>query len=215
MGYFGLATDQILELDVVLADGSNIKVSASSHPDLYWGMRGAGHNFGVVTQYRYQIYPRPSADWYYSLQTFRADKLEELFNLLNDLGDNGNQPKEIVIYTVFVMNPAISTTEVCRSSCRLLTRLKISQYSSQSFSSPPTTQALPPVHILTCKPSRSSVPSPPRMALSPTLTSPTPSAPGLTVPSAKKETAVPLSPLDSGHGTFLRIEPCMTYTKEW
>ena len=112
MGYFGLATDQILELDVVLADGSNIKVSATSHPDLYWGMRGAGHNFGIVTQYKYKIYPRPSPEWYYSMQTFTGDKLEEFFRLLNKLGDNGNQPKEWMIYTVYAMNPAISTTEV-------------------------------------------------------------------------------------------------------
>ena len=112
MGFYGLATDQIISLDVVLADGSLTKVSATSNPDLYWGMRGAGHNFGVVTQFHYKIHDRPTAKWYYSIMFFTADKLERFFELLNALGDNGKQPKEVVVYSLFTMNPQISTTDV-------------------------------------------------------------------------------------------------------
>ncbi|KAL8705087.1 MAG: hypothetical protein Q9201_001770 [Fulgogasparrea decipioides] len=111
MGYYGLATDQIIDLDVVLANGSLTKVSATSNPDLFWGMRGAGHNFGIVTRFNYKIYDRPTASWYYALMFFTADKLEKFFELLNALCDNGKQPKEIVAYTLFSMNPNISTTE--------------------------------------------------------------------------------------------------------
>ena len=112
MGFYGLATDQIISLDVVLADGSLTKVSATSNPDLYWGMRGAGHNFGVVTQFRYKIHDRPTPNWYYTIMFFTADKLEKFFELLNAFGNNGNQPKEAVVYALFTMNPQISTTEV-------------------------------------------------------------------------------------------------------
>ncbi|KAL9592287.1 MAG: hypothetical protein Q9179_006871, partial [Wetmoreana sp. 5 TL-2023] len=111
MGFYGLATDQIIDLDVVLADGSLKKVSATSNPDLYWGMRGAGHNFGIVTQFNYKIYERPTADWYYSTMYFTADKLERYFELLNTLSDHGNQPKELFANTFFQLNPNISTTE--------------------------------------------------------------------------------------------------------
>ena len=112
MGFYGLATDQIISLDVVLADGSLTKVSATSNSDLYWGMRGAGHNFGVVTQFHYKIYDRPIADWYYAIMFFTAEKLEKFFELLNALSDNGKQPKEVVVYALFTMNPQISTTDV-------------------------------------------------------------------------------------------------------
>ncbi|KAL8686941.1 MAG: hypothetical protein Q9218_006750 [Villophora microphyllina] len=111
MGYYGLAADQIIDLDVVLADGSLIKVSATSNSDLYWGMRGAGHNFGIVTQFNYKIYNRPTSTWYYSLMFFTNDKLERLFELVNNLVDNGNQPKELTGYALYLMNPEISKTE--------------------------------------------------------------------------------------------------------
>ncbi|KAL8638635.1 MAG: hypothetical protein Q9228_004227 [Teloschistes exilis] len=111
MGYWGLAADQIIDLDVVLADGSMTKVSATSNPDLFWGMRGAGHNFGIVTQFRYKIYDRPTPTWFYSIMFFTNDKLEKFFELLNNQVDNGNQPKELTGYTLFLMNPEISKTE--------------------------------------------------------------------------------------------------------
>ena len=111
-GYFGLATDQIISLDVVLADGSATKVSAKSNPDLFWGMRGAGHNFGIVTQFEYKIYDRPVADWYYCSMTFTSDKLEKVFDLVNIQTDGGKQPKELNIYTLFLMDPQVSTVEV-------------------------------------------------------------------------------------------------------
>ncbi|KAL8739470.1 MAG: hypothetical protein Q9184_008598, partial [Pyrenodesmia sp. 2 TL-2023] len=111
MGFYGLATDQIIALDVVLADGSLTEVSATSNPDLFWGMRGAGHNFGIVTRFNYRIYDRPTANWYYSIMFFTADKLERFFDLLNALGDNGNQPKELIAYSLFLMDPQISRTE--------------------------------------------------------------------------------------------------------
>lgn len=111
-GFFGLVTDNIIEMDVVIADGSMITVSASSNPDLYWGMRGAGHNFGIVTQFQYKIYDEPIADWFFVTLIFTQDKLEAFFEALNVMGGNGTQPKEIVTYTLYAMDPTISTTEV-------------------------------------------------------------------------------------------------------
>ena len=115
-GYFGLVLDNIIEMDVVLADGSMIKVSEFSHSDLYWGMRGAGHNFGIVTRFDYRIYDIPYPDWYVATLVFTNDKLEEVFQVLNTFGANGTQPKEATTYTLYALNPEISATEVGTSN---------------------------------------------------------------------------------------------------
>ena len=111
-GYFGLVLDNIIDMNVVLADGSMVTVSESCNSDLYWGMRGAGHNFGIVTSFNYKIYDQPVVTWFVETMIFTSDKLETFFELLNILGANGTQPVELVTYTLFAMSPEVSPTEV-------------------------------------------------------------------------------------------------------
>jgi FAD/FMN-containing dehydrogenase len=53
----GLTIDNLLAVDMVLADGSVVTASADDHPDLFWAVRGGGGNFGVVTSFLYQLHP--------------------------------------------------------------------------------------------------------------------------------------------------------------
>ncbi|WP_298263815.1 FAD-binding oxidoreductase [uncultured Lutibacter sp.] len=53
---FGLTIDNLLEADMVLADGSFVTVNAKQHPDLFWAIRGGGGNFGIVTSFKFKAY---------------------------------------------------------------------------------------------------------------------------------------------------------------
>ena len=56
-GKHGLSCDNLLSVDLVTADGRFLTVSATENEDLYWGVRGGGGNFGVVTSFEYQLHP--------------------------------------------------------------------------------------------------------------------------------------------------------------
>jgi FAD/FMN-containing dehydrogenase len=53
----GLAIDNLLEADMVLADGSFVTVGPDKHPDLFWAIRGGGGNFGIVTSFLFRLHP--------------------------------------------------------------------------------------------------------------------------------------------------------------
>ncbi|GAA5115121.1 FAD-binding oxidoreductase [Pseudonocardia adelaidensis] len=59
-GRFGLAADNLLGAEVVLADGSRVDTDTEHEPDLFWALRGGGGNFGVVTSARIRLHPVPT-----------------------------------------------------------------------------------------------------------------------------------------------------------
>ncbi|RAL17141.1 FAD-binding oxidoreductase [Aspergillus homomorphus CBS 101889] len=110
---YGLMIDNIVQLNVVLANGTTIAISEDSHEDLFWAMKGAGQNFGVVTSFEMRIHPHEEDTWYFRNYVFTQDKLEPLFEKLNNLAGNGTQPVGMdVFFGHYEFNPMISVKEV-------------------------------------------------------------------------------------------------------
>ncbi|KAI1119042.1 hypothetical protein F5Y14DRAFT_119457 [Nemania sp. NC0429] len=111
-GMYGLVSDNLIHLNVVLADGSAIGVNETSHADLFWAMRGAGHNFGIVTSMKLKIYPKKVPTWHYHNYVWSQDKLEQVFKQLNKIQDNGKAPPKLgVSYGMVHINSTVSKTE--------------------------------------------------------------------------------------------------------
>jgi FAD/FMN-containing dehydrogenase len=57
MAKYGLASDNLLAVELVTAEGDILHVDAASHADLFWALRGGGGNFGVATSFTYRLHP--------------------------------------------------------------------------------------------------------------------------------------------------------------
>ncbi|KAK7931188.1 hypothetical protein PG985_001900 [Apiospora marii] len=111
-GLYGLISDNLVNLNVVLSNGTAVRVHETSHADLFWGMKGAGHNFGIVTSFQLRIYPRGPDTWHWHNYVWTGDKLERLFDEANKLHGDGDTPVNLALsYSSFTLNRTIREDE--------------------------------------------------------------------------------------------------------
>ncbi|PLN80621.1 putative FAD-dependent oxygenase [Aspergillus taichungensis] len=103
-GHHGLVADQLVSANIVLADGSLKTIDASS--DLWWAVKGAGHNFGIVTSVTAKIYDIQHQDWAIDTLVFSGEKVEAVYQAANQhLLKNGTQPVDLINWSYWLNDP--------------------------------------------------------------------------------------------------------------
>jgi FAD/FMN-containing dehydrogenase len=101
---YGLTCDNLIEARVVTADGTLVTASESQHPDLLWALRGGGGNFGVVTSFRFQLYP-VGPPMLAGLVAWPAERATEVLAFLRDL--IAVAPEELSADGIFLVAPPL------------------------------------------------------------------------------------------------------------
>ena len=117
-GYHGLIADQFVSLDIVLANGSLVTVTESGpDPELFWALKGAGHNFGIVTSATSKIFDIAADKYALSSIFISGDNVKQAYEIANSLwlGNNGadntnNQPVDLAVWSYWFYEPTIDTT---------------------------------------------------------------------------------------------------------
>src|SRR5438552_10697161 len=118
MRTYGLTVDQLLSVELVTADARVLRASATENPDLFWGIRGAGSNFGIVTEFEFVLNPvgptvlagpifwpmERSAE----VLRFYRDWIEDVPDELTTLVVHRHVPPLAVIPTEFHGRPAVT-----------------------------------------------------------------------------------------------------------
>jgi FAD/FMN-containing dehydrogenase len=104
----GLAADNIVGWETVMANGSIVNVDASAHPDLAQAMRGSGSQFGIVTTFKVKTHP--IAQVWGGTCFYDANQSDALYAALHNFVANGAQdPKAAVIFTDLLLTGNINT----------------------------------------------------------------------------------------------------------
>ena len=99
---YGLTCDNLISADVVTADGRFLKASGSENEDLFWGLRGGGGNFGIVTSFEYRLYP-VGPIVLGGMLFYSFDRAAELLNFWRDYVETA--PDELGSAPAFVTAP--------------------------------------------------------------------------------------------------------------
>ncbi|MEZ4861004.1 MAG: FAD-binding oxidoreductase [Caldilineaceae bacterium] len=98
----GLACDNLLSAEIVLADGRQVIASATENPDLFWAIRGGGGNFGIVTDFAFRLHPvGPTVLG--GMVLYPVDQAKAVFQFYRDF--SANCPDALTVYAGMISTP--------------------------------------------------------------------------------------------------------------
>jgi FAD/FMN-containing dehydrogenase len=101
MRMYGLSCDHLLSVDLVTADGRFVTASAAENPDLFWGVRGGGGNFGIVTAFEYKL--RPVGAVLAGMVIHPLAKAREVLRFYREFTQGA--PDELTTYALMLTSP--------------------------------------------------------------------------------------------------------------
>jgi len=102
----GMALDNLLAVELVLADGRVVRASADEHPDLFWAVRGGGGNFGVASSFEFQLHevgPQVTG----GLVAWPVDRAPDVLRLVRELAHDA--PDDLMLVAAFITAPDAAT----------------------------------------------------------------------------------------------------------
>jgi len=84
---FGLTIDNLTAVELVTADGRRVRASATDEPELFWGLRGAGWNFGIATAFEFHLQPF-GPDLHRGVFTYPASQVREIWDRFRAFATN-------------------------------------------------------------------------------------------------------------------------------
>ena len=109
---FGMSIDSLVSVDVVTADGKVVHASAKDNPDLFWGVRGGGGNFGIIVNFEFQLHPMKQQAAVGRI-TFGPDKAFEAMQLFAEY--SMTCPAHLDLMLTFTPRPRATTFTVCHT----------------------------------------------------------------------------------------------------
>lgn len=98
-------------MNVVLANGDLTTIDANS--DLWWGMKGAGQNFGIVTSVTTKVYDIVHSNWAIDTIIFSGDKIEAVYQAANEhIVQNGAQESDIINWSYWLNDASLDAEKV-------------------------------------------------------------------------------------------------------
>lgn len=122
----GLSVDNLVEAEVVLADGRIVIASEKEHPDLWWALRGAGSAFGIVTRYKALAYPVPVVFAGNLIYRFHRATAPSLIRHFRDCVKGA--PRELYANVLLTAGPAGQDSLVVIQMCYIGPKIKGNEF---------------------------------------------------------------------------------------
>ncbi|KAK8033595.1 hypothetical protein PG991_002993 [Apiospora marii] len=106
----GWAADNVVEYEIVLADGSVAKATADENPDLFWALKGGSSNFGIVTQFKLRTFA--SSKVWAGTYTVSGEHLDEFFEAIADFAATNTDAKSHIVPMTVAASPNTTVAAV-------------------------------------------------------------------------------------------------------